>query len=78
VVGHCVPPVGYSSHLGVEWGFEKPPEGVVANNVVGCAGGQVVPEGVVCSWMLSSVCNRQFGGNGVYSVHTHHIEHKGS
>ena len=51
----------------MEWGFAKPSEVVVANNVVG----KVVPEGVVCSWMLSSVCNRQFGGSGEYNGHTH-------
>jgi hypothetical protein len=62
----------------VEWGFTKQPEVVVANNVVGPVGGKVVPKSVVCSWMFSSVCNRQFGGSGEYNVHTHHIEHKGS
>jgi hypothetical protein len=70
--------VGYSSHLGVEWGFSKWLEVVVANNVVGPAEGQVVSEGIVCSWILSSICNQQFGGSGEYNVHTHHIERKGS
>jgi hypothetical protein len=51
---------------------------VVANNVVGPVEGQAVLEGVVCSWILSSICNQQFGGSGEYNVHTHHIENKGS
>jgi hypothetical protein len=38
----------------------------------------VMSEGVVCQWMLSSICNRQFGGSGDYNVHNPHIEHKGS
>jgi hypothetical protein len=38
----------------------------------------VVWEGVVCSWILSSICNLKFGGSGEYNVHTHHLEHKGS
>jgi hypothetical protein len=38
----------------------------------------VVSEGVVCSWILSFVCNQKFGGIHEYSVHTHHIRHKGS
>jgi hypothetical protein len=38
VVEKSLPLVRYSSHLGVEWGFEKHLEVVVANNVVGPAG----------------------------------------
>jgi hypothetical protein len=51
---------------------------LVVDNFVGLAEGQLVPEGVVCSWILSSICNHQFGGSGEYNVHTHHIERKGS
>jgi hypothetical protein len=32
----------------------------------------------VYSWILSSICNQKFGGNGEYNVRTHHIEPKGS
>jgi hypothetical protein len=62
----------------VEWGFVKQPEVEVVNNVVGPVPGKVVPKGVVCSWILSSVCNRQFGGSGEYNAHIHHIGCKGS
>jgi len=58
----------------VEWGFSKHLELVVANNVVGIDEGQVVSEGVVCSWIISSVCNCKFGGSGEYNVPTHNIE----
>ena len=61
----------------MEWGFEKQLEVVVANNVVGPTMGHVVSKGVVCSWILSSIFNWQFGGNGEYNAHTHHIERKG-
>jgi hypothetical protein len=77
-VEHRLPLVGYSSYLGVGWGFGKQLEVVVENNVVGPTKGQVVSEGVICSWFLSSICNHKFGGTDEYNVHTHHIECKGS
>jgi hypothetical protein len=51
---------------------------VATNNVVWLVEGQVVLDSVVCSWILSFVCNGQFGGSHEYNVHTHHLEHKGS
>jgi hypothetical protein len=55
VVGHGVPPVGYSSHLGVEYGFAIRPGVVVASTIVGPAKGQATLEDMVHSWILSFI-----------------------
>jgi hypothetical protein len=62
VVGQILSLVGYSSHLGVEWGFTKCLEVGILNNVVGLAEVQVVSEGVVCSWIVSSICKSAIWG----------------